>query len=139
MIAALWQTVRDSWQDLSRQLWPPTVEQQTRDALAELDAELAWRYRRLVQRQCKLEQLRDRLAQHERRVADLSVLLAASVPPGQDPLEVALDLDRARRATDRTRQLLQAGEGSYRQARAAFDRRKRVHQDLQRGLLVPAP
>jgi hypothetical protein len=139
MIAAFWQTVRESWQDLSRQLWPPTPEQQTRDALAELDAELAWRYRRLVQRQCKLGQLRDRLAQHERRVADLSALLATGVPPGETPLEVALDLDRIRRATDRARQLLHAGEAAYRRARASFDRRKRMRQDLQRGLLVPAP
>src|SRR5262249_53412792 len=85
MTSAFWQAVRDGWQSLARQLWPATPEQEARDALAHLDAELARRYRRLVRRQLRIEQLRDRLAQHERRAAEVALRLAGVLLSGDRP------------------------------------------------------
>jgi hypothetical protein len=136
-VSTFWQAVRTGWQQLAGQLWPPTPEQAKRDALAELDAELAARYRRLIERQRSVDQLRDRLAQQERRAAELARLLDGAVPPESNPLEVAVDLERVRRAAGRTRERLLARERGYLRARAAFDRRKRDRRDVQRGLLVP--
>ena len=139
MTSAFWQAVRDGWQSLARQLWPATPEQEARDALAHLDAELARRYRRLVRRQLRIEQLRDRLAQHERRAADLAFRLGDGLLSGDGPFGAVLSLDRARRAAGRARRRLLAQEQAYLQDRARFDRRKQTRQELQRGLLVPVP
>jgi hypothetical protein len=136
-ISTFWLAFRTGWQQLAGQLWPPTPQQEIRDALAELDAELAERYRRLIERQRTIDELRDRLAQQERRMVELNRLLDGAVPPESTPLELAVDLDRVRRAAWRTRERLLAREQGYLRARAAFDRRKQARRDVQSGLLVP--
>ena len=119
-VAAFCRAVRSQWQALAQLVWPEGPEQRTQAEVARLTEELYGRYRRLVLRRHRIEQLRDRLARQERELA--------GEPCGPaEHLRAALERNRARLAEH---------ESAYARQRQAFLRRKRLRLALLRGQVV---
>lgn len=96
-----------AWSEL---VWPANREQRTAAVVERLTRELAERYRRLVGRRRRVEQIRDRLARHQR----------------------AGHLD----AVARSRRRLQEQEEKYARQRRAFLRLKALRGEVLRGQVV---
>jgi hypothetical protein len=125
-IAKLCQTFRTHWEALTHYFWPecPTLRAQTERA--RLAEELRRRYQRMLRRRRKIERLRARLEEQERAGIRLTARVQACLgkADGHNAWDAALDLDRLRRAADRTRERLRRQELVYERQRLHFERGK---------------
>jgi hypothetical protein len=133
-VAEFCQTVRSRWQAFTRLLWPETARGRLDAEIRCRDDELRRRYEALLRRRRHIERLRGRLDKDQRRAAALDVEVQRCVAAGEPDkgYPPALALYQLRQRIERRQRRLAGHERKYRRQRAAFDRRKRQRQELQR-------
>jgi hypothetical protein len=111
------------WRTFTQLLWPESPQEQTQTSIAHLTDEMARRYRRLIERQQRIEEIRARLIrqEHER-----------TVPP------LTSD-DRLFKAIERNRLKLAEHEARYARQRRGYLRCKQLRQALLRGQVIVRP
>lgn len=126
-VAAICRAVRDQWEAWAQLIWPETTEQRTEAEIERLMDELARRYRGLVQRRRRIEQLRERLAGEERQLAE-----------HDSTAEPDLMGQSLRDVIERTREKLTWHEQAYAHKRRVLELRKRLHKEMLHGKVVVA-
>jgi hypothetical protein len=125
-IADFCRAFRSHWQAFAEYFWPESPAAHPGAERARLTEELQRRYQHLLRRRRKIGQLRARLEEQERAGIRLTARVQGHVgkAAGQDAWDAALDLDRLRHATQRTRDRLEHHERAYERQRLQFERRK---------------
>jgi hypothetical protein len=132
-LSTFYQAVRSHWRALARRVWPDSPEQQKQAEIARLTDELACRHRRLVLRNARIEQIRDRLARQQRRIAEVEALVRGGAGRAW---ELALDLERLHRAVGRNRSRLRRHQEAYHRQVLVLQRKKQLRLALERGEVV---
>jgi Tfp pilus assembly protein PilN len=136
-LAALCNTFRSRWQALTQQLWPETPRESSERELARLQGELARRYRRLLDRRSRIEVVRARLTEQEKRIVELS--RQAPLAAGKRNSDLTASLHRLQRLAERNRDRLQEHEEVYGLQLKLLERKKRLRLALLRGDVVVLP
>jgi hypothetical protein len=134
LLAAFCKTLRSRWQALTQQIWPDSPRQRTQRELARLQTDLARRYRRLLQRRCRIEKVSAHLTEQEKQIVELSRQVPDAA--GEQAQDLAAMLGRLQRAARRSRNRLEQHEQAYSHELAALERKKHVRRALLRGDVV---